>query len=83
MSSFSKILTAAFQIVGISAVPANADGRNADEDTVAPQLPAGLRTRVRYEIVGAGNASIGSKVGYWNLEWEINSQALVEELAGA
>jgi tetratricopeptide (TPR) repeat protein/peroxiredoxin len=84
MSSFSKILTAEFQIVGIRVLAAplsgaNPDGRDAvrtaGEDagaTKSPQLR--LRTRVRYELVGSGRDFYREqRVGHWNLEWETDS----------
>ncbi len=63
MSFFSQIVTAEFQVVGISAIPSNA--------STAQGLPAGLRTRVRYEIVGSGrDFHRGQRVGYWELDWK-------------
>ena len=66
LSSFSKILTAEFQVVGITVVPANPG----DAATSRP-LPTGLRTRVRYELVGSGHDFYREqRVGHWDLEWE-------------
>jgi tetratricopeptide (TPR) repeat protein len=63
MSFFSQIVTAEFQVVGISAIPSNA--------STTQGLPASLRTRVRYEIVGAGrDFHRGQRVGYWELDWK-------------
>jgi tetratricopeptide (TPR) repeat protein len=63
MSFFSQIMTAEFQVVGISAIPSNA--------STTQGLPAGLRTRVRYEIVGSGrDFHRGQRVGYWELDWK-------------
>ena len=60
LNSFLKIVTAEFQVVGIEAVPA----------TPIQELPAGLRTRVRYEIVGSGRDFYREqRVGHWELEW--------------
>ena len=71
VNSLSKILTAEFQVVGISVVPANTAGRTS---SATQQLPAELRTRVRYEIVGSGRDFYREqRVGYWELEWETNS----------
>jgi len=60
LNSFLKIVTAEFQVVGIEAVPA----------TPIQEYPAGLRTRVRYEIVGSGRDCYREqRVGHWELEW--------------
>jgi tetratricopeptide (TPR) repeat protein len=60
LNSFLKIVTAEFQVVGIDVVPA----------TPIQELPAGLRTRVRYEIVGSGRDFYHEqRVGHWELEW--------------
>src|SRR5580692_1873896 len=60
LNSFLKIVTAEFQVVGIDVVPA----------TPIQELPAGLRTRVRYEIVGSGRDFYHEqRVGHWQLEW--------------
>ena len=70
MSFFSQIVTAEFQVVSISLIPSNAGGT----DTAKDQLPDGLRTRVRYEIVGSGrDFHRGQRVGHWDFEWERNS----------
>jgi len=79
MSSFSKILTAEFQVVNINVVPANADTRDAlgaagEDGGATPHPSAGLRTRVRYELVGSGHDFYREqRVGQWELEWEPNS----------
>src|SRR5580700_4458536 len=60
LNSFLKIVTAEFQVVGIEAVPA----------MPIQEYPAGLRTRVRYEIVGSGyDFYREQRVGHWELEW--------------
>ncbi|HXR16149.1 MAG TPA: FG-GAP-like repeat-containing protein [Terriglobales bacterium] len=65
MSCFSKILTAEFQVVSIDAVPAPAS---------ISQSPSGLRTRVRYELVGSGKTCYREqRVGHLDLEWETSS----------
>jgi tetratricopeptide (TPR) repeat protein/peroxiredoxin len=65
MSCFSNILTAEFQLVSIDAVPAPAS---------ISQPPSGLRTRVRYELVGSGKTCYREqRVGHWHLEWETSS----------
>ncbi|MGC1450123.1 MAG: FG-GAP-like repeat-containing protein [Candidatus Sulfotelmatobacter sp.] len=61
LSSFSRIVTAEFQITGIEAVGPN------DSPT---RLPEGLQTRVRYEIVGTGASFYREqRVGNWDLIW--------------
>lgn len=63
MSFFSQIATAEFQVVSISAISPNAEA--------SALTPAGLRTRVRYEMVGAGrDFHLGQRVGYWELDWK-------------
>jgi hypothetical protein len=78
MTSFSKILTADFQVVGIDALPANtardAVGTTGDDPGTTRPLPGGLQTRVRYEIVGSGrDVYREQRVGHWDLEWETDS----------
>ena len=61
LSSFAKILTAEFQVTGIDA--RGMQGANGV-----------LRTRVRYELVGAGRDFYREqRVGYWNLLWEASA----------
>ncbi len=61
LSGFAKIVTAEFQITSI----------DAGEVSTATQLPARLRTRVRYEIVGTGDGFYREqRVGEWDLIWE-------------
>jgi tetratricopeptide (TPR) repeat protein len=69
MSSFSKILSAEFQVVAIREIS------SADASTSRLEhLPAGLRTRVRYELVGTSQDFYREqRVGHWDLEWEVNS----------
>jgi tetratricopeptide (TPR) repeat protein/peroxiredoxin len=56
LSTFSNLVTAEFQIVGINAEPI--------------QNPSRLRTRVRYELVGSGrDFHREQRVGEWDLEW--------------
>ena len=70
MSFFSQILTAEFQVVSISAIPLNAGGTDAAKD----QPPGGLRTRVRYEIVGSGpDFHRAQRVGHWDIDWKATS----------
>jgi tetratricopeptide (TPR) repeat protein len=76
MSSFSKIVTAEFQVVSIDVVPAASSGGKTDDENAGAtrHLPAGLRTRVRYECVGSGHDFYREqRVGQWDLEWEPNS----------
>jgi tetratricopeptide (TPR) repeat protein/peroxiredoxin len=85
MGFFSKIVTAEFEVVSIDVFPApssiapvKSEGRDAlgtaGEDADATRmlpLPAGLRTRVRYELVGSGHDFYREqRVGHWDLEWE-------------
>ena len=66
MGSFAKILTAEFQVVSIEGV----SPPSGDAAARGQQPPAGLRTRVRYELVGSGrNFYREQRVGYWNFEW--------------
>src|SRR5208283_731100 len=66
MSSFSKILTAEFQVTRI-----DADARLSSS---TPQLPITLTTRVRYEFVGTGPGfHREQRIGFWELEWEATS----------
>ena len=56
MSTFSKIVTAEFQVVAIDA---------------SGSIPDWLRTRVRYELVGSGPGfHREQRVGEWELEWQ-------------
>jgi Tfp pilus assembly protein PilF/peroxiredoxin len=68
LGSFSKIETAEFQVVNISVIPTNAGA-------IQP-LEAGLRTRVRFELVGSGRDFYREqRVGQWELEWEAASSS--------
>ena len=63
MSAFSKIITADFQVTSI----------DADMERRAPsaQPPGPLRTRVLYELVGAGrDFHRQQRIGSWDLVWE-------------
>jgi len=68
MSSFSKIVTAAFEITSIDI------SRDAGAAPTATEELDGhdrLRTRVRYELVGSGKDFYREqRAGYWELEWE-------------
>jgi tetratricopeptide (TPR) repeat protein len=58
-SSFSKILTAEFQVTGIQ----NGAGQ-----------PSKLETRIRYELVGEGRDCYREqRIGYWKIDWEHES----------
>ncbi len=65
LNSFSKILTAEFQVTSIDAglqPPPNSEP------------PTHLRTRVRYDIVGSGkDFHREQRTGSWDLEWEPSS----------
>ena len=70
MSSVSKILTAEFQVVNIDLASRKANA----QDTGVQQPLVGLRTRVRYELVGSGADFFREqRVGQWDLEWEAHS----------
>ena len=77
MSSFSKIMTAEFQVLTIDAT--NSDAMNMVASSTSPSKPHGpglFRTGVRYELVGSGQVRLDEdfhreqRVGYWELEWE-------------
>ena len=85
MSSFSKLGTAEFQVVSIDLVPApvkavgkdapGTAGANAGAAEIQP-LPAGLRTRVLYQLLGSGPEFYREqRVGQWELEWEVLSSS--------
>ena len=60
LSDFANVLVAEFQVTGISADAVSASG-----------VPGRVRTRVRYELAGAGRISHREqRVGHWELEWE-------------
>ncbi len=79
ISSFSKIVTAEFQVVSIEAVPAAspaaADVKTGDADAAGIREFFGrLKTRVRYELVGSGHDFYREqRVGHWELEWQAKS----------
>jgi tetratricopeptide (TPR) repeat protein len=63
LSVFSKIVTAEFQVTRIEA------------RSTSPS-PERLQTRVRYELVGAGDGFYREQhVGHWDLEWISSSNA--------
>jgi tetratricopeptide (TPR) repeat protein len=63
ISVFSKLVTAEFQVTKIESSSASNSS-----------LPERLQTRVRYELVGTGNGfHREQRVGYWDLEWRIDS----------
>jgi tetratricopeptide (TPR) repeat protein len=67
MSTFSTLKTAEFQITSIEAT-----GMDIGSVTSSiSKLPARVRTRVRYELVGTGaDFHREQRVGNWELEWE-------------
>jgi len=71
MSSFSKIITAAFEITSIDV------SRDAGAAPTATEELHGhdrMRTRVRYEFVGSGKDFYREqRAGYWELEWEASA----------
>ena len=92
MSSFAKILTAEFQVVSIDVVPASSSitgvkAEGADAGIAGDhQPPVGLRTRVRYELVGSGRDFYREqRVGHWDLEWKTASagEFRLSKLAGS
>jgi len=71
MNPFSKIVSAEFQVVNIDAIPAKSSDVDPKDDA---RPPAGLRTRVRYELVGSGLKFYREqRVGHWEVEWETAS----------
>ncbi len=69
LSSFSRIITAEFQVTGIHA----AGAENATQSS-ASQPSIHIQTRVRYEIVGTGQGfHREQRVGNWDLAWERSS----------
>ncbi|MGD0514684.1 MAG: VCBS repeat-containing protein, partial [Terriglobales bacterium] len=71
MNPFSKIVSAEFQVVSIDAIPAKSSDVDPKDDA---RPPAGLRTRVRYELVGSGLKFYREqRVGHWEVEWETAS----------
>ncbi len=63
LSSFSRLLTAEFQVTGIRAAPAS---------------PASLYTQVHYELVGTGQAfHREQRIGDWELAWRVVSSGIV------
>ncbi len=73
MSSFSRLATAEFQVVSIDLAGFESARGNVG-DASAQRGPAGLRTRVRYELVGSGQDCYREhRVGYWDLEWKATS----------
>jgi tetratricopeptide (TPR) repeat protein len=61
LSSFSRVLTAEFQVAGIRAGFAPA----------LTQPPIRLQTRIRYELVATGGEfHREQRIGYWRLDWE-------------
>jgi tetratricopeptide (TPR) repeat protein/peroxiredoxin len=68
LSSFSKIVTAEFQVTSIQS------------SSGFSQPPQQLRTRVRFELVGSIQGFYREqRVGYWDLEWESAPQSSAAE----
>jgi tetratricopeptide (TPR) repeat protein len=63
MNSFSKVLTAEFQVTSV----------RSGTDAASPQgAPSFLQTRIRFEIVGAGAGfHREQRIGNWELEWDL------------
>ncbi|MGA8234582.1 MAG: tetratricopeptide repeat protein [Candidatus Acidiferrales bacterium] len=63
MGSFSKMVTAEFQVTSI---------RTGSSPASSPGLPTSLKTRVRFELVGTGtDFHREQRVGNWGLDWEM------------
>jgi tetratricopeptide (TPR) repeat protein/peroxiredoxin len=61
LGSFSKLLTAEFQVTSI----------HADTTSATTLSPIQLQTRIRFELVGTGRDFYREqRVGYWQLDWE-------------
>jgi tetratricopeptide (TPR) repeat protein/peroxiredoxin len=61
LGSFSKLLTAEFQVTSI----------HADTTSATTLSPIQLQTRIRFELVGTGRDCYREqRVGYWQLDWE-------------
>jgi tetratricopeptide (TPR) repeat protein len=76
MTTFSRIVTAEFQVVTIEAANVKAAGGNNDAVSPSTNPPPQVRamTRVRYDLVGAGPGCYREqRVGHWELGWESNS----------
>jgi tetratricopeptide (TPR) repeat protein/peroxiredoxin len=70
MRTFSKLMTAEFQITSIEASEPSAISGSSS----MPLLPGRLHTSVRYELVGTGaDFHREQRVGNWELEWETSS----------
>ena len=66
LGSFSKLSTAEMQIVELEVLAHSSDG-----------TPVGVRTRVRYDLVGAGrDAYREQRVGTWDLEWSLEASGI-------
>jgi len=78
LSSFSKLLTAEFQVTRIHESSAGAPvGRRegglalAGSAETATSVSVAIQTRLRYELVGTStNAYREQRVGYWDLAWQ-------------
>ena len=78
MSSFSKIVTAEFQVVSIDAVPSPpstaVDPKGGNAGAAQGKFSGRLKTRVRYELVGSSpDFYRQQRVGHWELEWGAES----------
>jgi tetratricopeptide (TPR) repeat protein len=68
LDSFSRILTAEFQVTSIRGVPAPASS--------SPDPPTSLDTLVHYELVGTGQSfHREQRVGDWQLAWDVLSSS--------
>jgi tetratricopeptide (TPR) repeat protein/peroxiredoxin len=70
MGSFSRLMTAEFQITSIEA----SDMGAVSAPSSRPKLSGRLRTSVRYELAGTGeDFHREQRVGNWELEWEASA----------
>ncbi len=70
LSSFSKILTAEFQVTSIDA-ETGAGSTGAHSISAEEASPAELQTRIRYEWVATGNGFYRQQsLGHWQIAWQ-------------
>ncbi|MGD0758765.1 MAG: FG-GAP-like repeat-containing protein [Candidatus Sulfotelmatobacter sp.] len=70
MGTFSRLMTAEFQITSIEASEPSA----ISAPSSMPKLPGSLRTTVRYGLVGTGaDFHREQRAGNWELEWEASA----------
>jgi tetratricopeptide (TPR) repeat protein len=75
LSTFSKIVTAEFQITAID-LAGREDAASSTMPQVSGNVPTKVQTRVRYEIVGMGAGfHREQRVGQWDLTWDLSSSS--------